>query len=240
MERRDFHKFQQDFKELVLSGEPKQRLIDGLAAAGDVPAGNRLNIHRNNYRESLSSSLSGHFPALAAYVGTEFVSGALKEFCTANPPVSASLASYGGDFADFIDSHTVSEQLPYISDIVRLEWAMHELQTVPEITYETEPRAVQGCTVSDNIRAIDSDFPLMSIWSAAMGHIPAEAVHLEQGGQMVVALLHNAEISLMALDDSEAEFFRLVQHGGNDRLSEESKNADAAQKLFHKRILVAV
>lgn len=240
MERRDFHKFQSDFKELVLLGEPNQRLIDGLTAAGDVPAGNRLNIHRNNYRESLSSNLSGHFPALTAYVGAEFVSGALKEFCTANPPVSASLASYGADFAGFIDRHPVSEQLPYISDIVRLEWAMHELQTVPETTYETEPREVQGCIVSDNIRVIDSDFPLMSIWSAAMGHIPAEAVHLEQGGQMVVALLYNAEISLMALDEGEAIFFRLVQQGGNSRFSEGTQNADAAHKLFHKRILVAV
>ncbi len=240
MEWHDFHKFQSDFKDLILSGKPNQRLIDGLEAVGDVPAGNRLNIHRNNYRESLSSNLSGHFPALAAYVGDEFVSGAIKEFCTVNPPVSASLASYGADFAGFIDSHAVSDKLPYISDIVRLEWAMHELQTVPEVAYQTEPQAMQNCTVSDNIRVIDSDFPLMSIWSAAMGHIPAEAVHLEQGGQMVVALLHDAEISLMALDDSEAEFFRSVQQDRNTDSEAAPHNVDAAQKLFYKRILVPV
>lgn len=238
MERRDFHKFQSDFKDLILSGAPHPRLVNSLASAGDLPAANRLNIHRNNYRESLSSNLASHFPALAAYVGSEFVSGALKEFCTASPPTSASLASYGAEFAEFIDSHMVSEQLPYIADIVRLEWAMHELQVVQEVVYDTEPREVHGCVISDNIRVVDSDFPLMSIWSAAMGHIPAESVHLEQGGQLVVALLKSAEISLMALDSDEALFLRYVQQRVDVAIEDGSLAAVTAESLFNKRILV--
>ena len=240
MERRDFHDFQSDFKELILSGEPRQRLVSGLVAAGDTPAANRLNIHRNNYRESLSGNLANHFPALEAFVGEEFIGGALKEFCTANPPVSASLASYGAGFAEFMDNHAVSEQLPYISDIIRLEWAMHDLQTVPETIYEEKPREISGCAISDNVRLIDSKFPLMSIWSSAMGHIPAESIHLEQGGQLVVALLHDAEISLMALDDGEAIFLRSIMQSNDASQEDESFKADAAQKLFGKRILVTV
>ncbi len=240
MERHNLHEFQADFKKLILSGEAPERLVESLASAGDVPAVNRLNIHSNNYRESLSSNLASHFPALEAYVGLEFVRGALKEFCTESPPISASLASYGFEFAEFLGNHMVSEQIPYISDIVRLEWAMHELQIVPEIAYDSELHEGNECAVSDNVRVIDSDFPLMTIWSAAMGHIPAESVNLDQGGQMVAVLLKKAEISLMSLDSREALFMRSLQLDANGDQGGDATVAGTAQSLFNKRILVVV
>ena len=240
MELHELHEFQQDFKKLILSGEAPERLSKSLASAGDVPAVSRLNIHKNNYRESLSDNLASLFPALEAYVGTDFVRGALKEFCTANPPVSASLANYGFEFSEFLSNHMISEQIPYISDIVRLEWAMHELQIVPEITYEIEPSDVRGCAVSDNVRAVDSDFPLMSIWSAAMGHIPAESVDLNQDGQMVMVLLKDAEVCLMPLENHEALFMRSLQVGADGVFEDEKAMAEAIQSLLEKQILVAV
>lgn len=241
MAQLDLQQFQSDFKKLILSGQPHKRLVDELATVGDLPPANRLNIHRNNYRESLSSNLASHFPALREFVGEEFVSGALKEFCTNNPPTTASLASYGGEFVSFLEEHAVSEQLPYVADIVRLEWAMHDLQIVQEVPYGSEPDPGAELTVSENIRVIDSRYPLMSIWSAAMGHIPAEAVHLEQGGQMVIALLNNYEVSLMALDRDDAQFLRLVLSEGEDSIGvqDEMQAAKAVQNLFMRKILVA-
>ena len=240
MELHDLHEFQKDFKKLILSGEAPERLSKSLALVGDVPAVHRLNIHKNNYRESLSSNLASLFPALEAFVGAEFVVGALKEFCTTNPPISASLANYGFEFSEFLATHVVSEQIPYISDIVRLEWAMHELQIVPEASYDTELSEVNGCAVSDNVRAVDSDFPLMSIWSAAMGHIPAESLNLDQGGELVVALLKDAEVSLILLNTYEAHFMRSLQLGADDDFEGEAETVNTIQSLLEKHILVAV
>jgi len=239
MAQHDLQQFQSDFKALVLSGHAPDRLIDGLAIVGDLPPKNRLNIHRNNYRESLSSNLATHFPALREFVGEEFVNGALKEFCTSNPPVAATLAHYGAEFAEFLEIHAVSDQLPYIPDIIRLEWAMHELQVSKEVSYNVEPDADVELSVSENVRIIDSEYPLMSIWSAAMGHIPAEAVHLEQGGQMVIVLLNDSEVSLMALDKDEAKFLRASLDDKDPSIHDLQLTPEAAQNLFMKRILVA-
>lgn len=239
MAQHNLHQFQSDFKKLVLTGDPDERLVNSLASDGDLPSVNRLNIHRNNYRESLSSSLSAHFPALEAFVGEEFVSGALKEFCAANPPITASLAGYGAEFANFLMNHPASEKLPYVSDIVRLEWAMYELQIQQEVSYCSTPEPDAELRVSENVRVIDSGYPLMSIWSAAMGHIPAEAVHLGQGGQLVVALLNASEVSLMALDKAEAELLKSVQNDDDNAEQDEDSTIKAAQKLFSKKILVA-
>lgn len=239
MAQHDLHQFQSDFKKLVLTGQPTEQLVGELALVGDLPPANRLNIHRNNYRESLSSNLATHFPALKAFVGEEFVTGALKEYCTSSPPIAATLAHYGAEFAEFIEEHAVSAQLPYVPDIIRLEWALHELQVSNEATYDVEPAADAELSISENIRIIDSGYPLMSIWSAAMGHIPAEAVHLEQGGQMVIALLNDSEVSLMALDTEEAQFLRANFQTTDDDVQTEHFTADVARNLFLKRILVA-
>lgn len=239
MVQHDLQQFQSDFKKSVLTGEPHARLVNNLVASGELPSVNRLNIHRNNYLESLSSNLAGLFPALEAFVGKDFVKGALKEFCNSNPPITAFLAHYGAEFADFLHGHSVSEQLPYVSDIVRLEWAMHELQIQQEVSYCAEPKPDADISISENIRIIDSDYPLMSIWSAAMGHIPAEAIHLDQGGQMVVALLNASEVSLMALDRPEAQLLRSIQSESDDGGEDEASVVSAAQNLFSKRVLVA-
>jgi len=45
---------------------------------------------------------------------------------------------------------------------------------------------------------------------------------------------------LMALDADEAAFLRLVQQGGDGDFSSRLDGAEAAQKLFQKRILVTV
>ncbi|MBO6503797.1 MAG: putative DNA-binding domain-containing protein [Kordiimonadaceae bacterium] len=186
----------------MLSGSNSPNLVQELAQSEGVPSDQRLNIHHNNFRETLAGSLSGVFPALEAFVGAVFVKGALSEFCVAYPPKDASLLGYGSDFATFLDNHKASEQVPYAADLVRLEWAIHELQLVDEVV-ATEPSQNEW-QLNPNARVIRSEFPLLSLWSVANGQLPPEAVHIEQGGQNVIVLLNDGEVSLLALTDQES------------------------------------
>lgn len=203
MERHEYQAFQEAMKTVVLSGSVRDGLAEQLKETGGVPAVDRLQVHHNNFRETLSDSLAGIFPVLEAFVGSVFVKGALSEFCLSHPPTNAALSGYGAGFANFLDTHKASEQLPYVADIVRLEWAIHELQLVQERENDIE-RDADTYRLSPNARVIESLFPLMSLWSVAGGHIPPESVHLAQGGQTVVALLKAGEISLVTLDAPEA------------------------------------
>lgn len=203
MERHEFKQFQSLMTASVLSGNNAPQLVQGLAVSGGVPADQRLNIHHNNFRETLAGSLSSVFPALEAFVGAVFVKGALSEFCAENPPKDAALIGYGSDFAAFLDRHKASEQVPYAADLVRLEWAIHELQLVDELA--AEEASEDGWKINPNSRVIRSDFPLLSLWSVANGQLPPEAVHLGQGGQTVVVLLTDGEVSLLALSDQESQ-----------------------------------
>jgi len=73
-----------------------------------------------------------------------------------------------------------------------------------------------------------------------MGHIPAESVDLDQGGQMVAVLLKDAEICLLQLDSNEEVFMRSLQLGASSDQEENATAAEPAHSLFEKRILVAV
>ncbi|WP_262695001.1 HvfC/BufC N-terminal domain-containing protein [Kordiimonas aquimaris] len=238
MERHEYHAFQDAFKNAVLTGEVETAFSASLLETSGVPVEQRLQIHFNNFRETLSNSLSGIFPALVAFVGDAFVKGALKEFCAAYPPEEASLSGYGERFSQFLSDHQVSEQLPYIADIVRLEWALHSLQQINELVYEIGDER-DRYVVSNNVQFVKSTFPLMSLWSVATRQLPPEAVHLEQGGQTVVALLRDGEIALIGLDKAEAVLLEQVEDLGvinTESLNTEDK--DILLMLQQKKILV--
>lgn len=236
MERHEYLAFQTAFKTAVLNGENEPVLKNSLQETKGVPVEQRLQIHFNNFRETLSDSLSGIYPALTAFVGEAFVKGALKEYCASYPPEQASLAGYGESFSKFLSTHKASEQLPYIADIVRLEWALHALQQVDEVNYDNNQGVI---TLSMNVRLIKSDYPLMSLWSVAVGQLPPEAVHLEQGGQTVCVLLNGGEISLLTLDKPEANLVEeIITRGAIDEIELGANQAKELDLLMKKKILV--
>lgn len=235
MERHEFGKFQAEMKSAILSGQPTDQLIDVLTPTEGLTAQKRLQIHQNNFRETLSASLAGVFPALEAFVGPAFVRGALGEFCVKNPPVEAALNGYGSEFADFLDNHPASEQVPYAADIVRLEWAVHELQLVEEIDNQLEESG--AWQLSANARFIESEFPLLTLWSVANKQLPPEAVSLDQGGQTVVALLLEGEVSLLVLTHDEASVVNTILNGQNSA-DEKSFDVHIIRALQEKNIIM--
>ncbi len=242
MERREFHQFQEQMKTAVLTGQKDPILLEDLKQTGGVPVEKRLNIHHNNFRETLSGSLAGIFPVLEAFVGSVFLKGALGEFCQQNPPKEAALSGYGSRFADFLGDHVASEQVPYAADIIRLEWAVHELQLIDELDLVERKSEGSQWRLNPNVRVIASDFPLLSLWSVANGHIPPEAVSFDQGGQTVAVILSGGEVSLLALDVDEATAVKLLlAKGGNSPEGMASaKLGSTIRTLQKKQIIVPV
>lgn len=234
MERHEFKQFQSQMTASVLTGAHEADLIEALVVSDGVPSDQRIQIHHNNFRETLTSSLSGIFPTLEAFVGTVFVRGALSEFCLANPPGDAALLGYGNEFGAFLDNHQASEQVPYAADLVRLEWSVHELQLVDEKQFSEVETGTWH--VNPNCRVIESAYPLLSLWSVANGQLPPEAVHLDQGGQTVAVLLADGEVSLLALADEEKDYFAsLKADQANDR-----PVSAVLSSLLEKKIIVPV
>ncbi len=230
--------FQELMKTAVLTGSSDPALVKDLVKAGGVPVAQRLNIHHNNFRETLTTSLAGVFSTLEAFVGPAFLKGALGEFCLKHPPKDASLAGYGAMFGPFLAEHKASEQVPYAADIAELEWALHELQLVNEQEVQ-EAVSAASWEINPNTRIISSEYPLLGFWSVANGHLPPEAISLDQGGQTVAVLLASGEVSLIALSPAEADALEEIAEEGIPAYFSEISDEDIFKSLNAKKIIVS-
>ena len=169
--------------------------IDGL------PVEARMQIYQNNFTGILVENLFGIFPLVSAFVGEDYTKSALRHFIDKVPPTDARLIVYGEDFASFLTGYEHAGYVAYIADIARLEWSIHALQHASEESF----RPCHYSGLNENHAVIDSDYPLLNLWMVGAGQLKPESVHIDQGGQFVVVVLHQGAIQLYALNNAERE-----------------------------------
>lgn len=119
---------------------------DALAAqhivSDDLAAEARLNIYRNTFIGSLTTTLRLSYPAVHRLVGAEFFESAARIFIERAPPQSAYLDLYGAEFPEFLERFPSAASLPYLPGVARLEWAVARALHAPD----TEPLDVASLT----------------------------------------------------------------------------------------------
>ncbi|RCS57378.1 DNA-binding domain-containing protein [Parvibium lacunae] len=85
----------------------------------------RLAIYRGNVLANLESAMRNTYPICAALVGDEFFAGLTRAYWQAHPSQSGDLGEFGEQLAAFLETFTPAQDLPYLADIARLEWAQH-------------------------------------------------------------------------------------------------------------------
>jgi len=85
-----------------------------------------LNVYRNNFLSSLSDFLASTYPVVKRIVGANFFRDLARRFTQTMPPHLPQLSAYGADFSLFLSTFEYVQQLPYLPDVARLEWARAE------------------------------------------------------------------------------------------------------------------
>lgn len=198
---------QKAFRAAILTGETRDELMSVLGSGG-IEAAAGLNIHRNNYRQTLVGALYGIFPVSSAFVGEDFLRGILTQYVVQSPPAKAALMTYGAGIAAFVDTFAPADKVPYLSDIIALEWAIYDLQNSAE--YELPPveklgveNQGQTLCLSPNVRLVESRYPILNLWMAGTGQLSPEAVHINAGGQCACVMLRGGEVRLFGLSAAQ-------------------------------------
>jgi uncharacterized protein (UPF0276 family) len=123
------------------------------ATAGDVPgaakqrrsraggnpsshadhAASRLAIYRANLTANWDKALSSAYPVIRQLVGPEFFAALARAYGKAHPSQDADLNRFGDHFADFLTSFEHVAQYPYVPDMARLEWHVHQAHYAPDL-----------------------------------------------------------------------------------------------------------
>ncbi|WP_308910032.1 DNA-binding domain-containing protein [Pseudokordiimonas caeni] len=173
----DLATLQKAMKAEILGAGPEP--VIGLAVNGHgLDPHARLRIHANTLRLGLIDTLMDRYPACRAFVGDEYWRAVARAYVRAHPPHSAVLNDYGAGMGDFLTDFTPTQSLPYLADLARLEWLIHDIQN----------------RAGDAEARLTSAHPVFDLWRAASGHIAPEAVDMGAGGQQVLVAGRSGEV----------------------------------------------
>jgi hypothetical protein len=189
---------------------------------GSDPA-KRFAVYRNNVMVSLIDALADTYPVVQALVGEEFFRAMARVFAMAHPPRSPVMATYGHDFAEFIQTFPPAATVPYLADVARLEmarvWAYHAAD-VPPLALEAVQAALADptqlihlqFTLHPSVHVITSTFAVFALWTAHQGEIDMATVDPDQP-QTALVFRHALEVNTLELPAGVAQFVSALQAG---------------------------
>jgi len=153
--------------------DPARDVPDGLIDPGGRSAGKRFDVYRNNVAVSLTEALETGFPVLRKLLGETNFKGVAGLFFRRHPPSSPLLMQYGSKMPEFLAALPQLAQLPYLSDVARLELALRESYHAADAV-PVAPDALAGIpterllssrfAIAPAVRVLSSPWPVLGIW----------------------------------------------------------------------------
>lgn len=186
---------------------------------GDSPLAN-LAVYRRSVFGGLQKALNDIYPVSRKLVGREFFEAMCLRYISITPSQSADINDYGHHLAAFTEHFTPARALPYLPDVMRLEWAWHralQVNDYPALSLEglmhlderqlAKTRLVMTPTAS----LVSSRYPILTIWQVNQDDYPGEqAVQLDQGGQRLLVWRHNDELLIETLSAKHWSYLSLL------------------------------
>ena len=165
-----------------------------LAESGYDIAG--IAIYRRNLLANAQRSLSITFPTIFKLLDSDISESLVQEFLTLCPPDQGDWAQWGETFADFIATHQIAHNYPYLPDCALLDWHFHCALQGPDQTLVNASLALLANTEPENISVIFNEnltlmqtmFPIDDIFQAH--HHPEQSIREDA--------MRNAKIALSA------------------------------------------
>lgn len=99
--------------------------VAALPAFAGAAVPQRFALYRGNLGATWRRTLAHAYPVVLALVGEDFFGGLARAYGRKMPSDSADLNQFGARFADFLAAFPPVDELPYLPDMARLEWAVH-------------------------------------------------------------------------------------------------------------------
>ena len=213
-----------------LEGAFARAVLDASAAvpgplarkAGGTPS-RRFGVYRNNVYVGLIDVLANRFPVAARLVGDEFFRAMARNYVEKDPPRSPVLLRYGEGFADFVADFPPAAPVPYLADVMRLEWAWHaayhaadaEPLSLAALSEEVADAAGARLTLHPSLHVVRSTYPVISIWQLAAQDGENEPARLPADGEDALVVRPKLEVEVRRLPEGGAAFVLALKEGAS-------------------------
>lgn len=173
----------------------------------------RFEIYQSSITAGLGKTLAEIYPVCEKLLGQHFFLGMAYQYIEATPSISPNLIHYGQSFADFVAEFKPAQQLPYLGDVCRLEWAWHqahysapdtELNIAALMQLDESEQANCIFKLPSSASRICTNYPIYQIWLVNQADYPDEPrVNLNQGGERLLIFNRDTDIIIDTLSDDE-------------------------------------
>jgi|SRR5882672_5395154 len=212
-------RFQQQFARALM--DPVAGASDEMASLVVQPA---FAIYRNTVHKGCIDALQANFPAVTRLVGEQWMRAAAAVFVQANLPRTPMLLEYGEQFAAFLAGFPPAADLPYLSDVARLDryWteahvARDEVPLGADRITVLAPAELARTTLRPHASARWAWFdqqPIFSIWSRNR-HDAADTSEMEWRGEGALIVRPVDSVQTTALSHAGAAFLDTCAAGGS-------------------------
>lgn len=211
--------------------EAQQALLDALWAAADLPGATRtfgprgLEVHRAQARAHATQALMHAYPVVGALIGEDSHAALAQRLWRTHPPRRGDLAHWGRALPGCIEGLPGLARLPYLGDVARVEWALHEAAGAPDVApaltsltrlVEEDPAGLT-LSLAPGTTLLTSPWPVVSIVRAHQDDVPSLATCGERlrAGVAETALVWRAawRPSVRAVDAAEAAWLAVLLRG---------------------------
>ncbi|MBI3716590.1 MAG: putative DNA-binding domain-containing protein [Betaproteobacteria bacterium] len=211
---------QRDFARTLLtgSGEGASHIV-----ADKLSAEARLAIYRHNVFTNLTHALADIFPVVARIVGEAFFREAARLFIRDVPSTSGDLNRYGAAFGDFLQAYPHAQELPYLADVARLEWAWHQafhaadggtLDLARLAAVPAEGHGALRLRLHPGARLLRSPFPLLAIWQVNQPGYEGElAIDWQAGTEYLLVYRPDTEVIIRKVPAAAWRFYAACEQG---------------------------
>ena len=233
-----------------------QPLPSSIRGATRRRADRRFAVYRNNVVAGLIDALAQRFPVVRRLVGEAFFEGLARDYVVTCPPSSPVMLLYGESFPDFVKNFAPTSNVPYLSDIARLEIARgrayHAEDAAPVETrvfaaLPSEQLATLRFDFHPSVSIIKSAYPIVSIWQ--VNDDPEHAMPIAPWAPEAALVARPfSDVEVTRLAPGIAEFLLRLVHNGtmNDAVrageaaAAEFDLVQAAQSLIMSRAVTRI
>lgn len=183
---------QQDFYRSLFETTDDIPVLAHIKPGKDASSVSRFAVYRGSLFGGLSKALAATYPVCQQLVGETFFGALAYRYIARHPSGSPDLNDYGEQLAELIRNSPAAEDLPYLADVARLEWAWHRafnaadppvsnLHRLHQAPSEQYPAMRFKLTPDSSLLA--SPFPVQQIWAVNQADHPGdEHIDLASGG----------------------------------------------------------
>ncbi|MEB3340826.1 DNA-binding domain-containing protein [Okeania sp.] len=198
-----------------------EKLSQHIKAPNNLTPAESLAIYHNNVVGNLSNTLVSIYPVCCQLLGEKFFNATGLKFIEKFPCLSPDLGDYGEEFADFLANFEPVKDLPYLSDVARLEWHWHRIfagentngldfQTLGEIPQEKWGELI--FYLPKNSVLLESIYPIHRIWQVNQSDYQGdEVVSLDEGGVKIFLWRQGYDMRIDLPKDDEWELLTVFQ-----------------------------